>query len=107
MHARHEIDEVGIDGNLCHLITEQGDETEHKHLVMGKELAYLRALLDIFLCLYMLNLGQVYAREHQGYQQHQDAQDGIRNHHIAAIARTAEEELTDAECGKDAAQAIE
>ncbi len=48
MHAGDEIDEVGIDGNLCHLIAQQGQEAEHKHLVIGKELADIATLCLIF-----------------------------------------------------------
>ena len=39
MHAGDEVDEIAVDGNLSHLITQQGKKTKDKHLVMGEELA--------------------------------------------------------------------
>ena len=55
----------------------------------------------------MLDFRQIDTGEHHGDGKHQNAQDGIRYDHIAALLRIIEEELTDAEGGKDAAQTIE
>ena len=57
--------------------------------------------------LLVLDFRQIDTGEHHGDGKHQNAQDGIRYDHIAALLRIIEEELTDAEGGKDAAQSIE
>ena len=107
MHAGDEIDEVGIDGDLGYLVTQEGEETEDEHPVVGKELGDITALRLVFRRLLVLDFRQIDTGEHHGDGKHQNAQDGIRYDHIAALLRIIEEELTDAEGGKDAAQTIE
>ena len=45
MHAGDEVDEITVDGNLSHLITQQGKKAKDKHLVMGEEFAYIGTAL--------------------------------------------------------------
>ena len=75
--------------------------------MVGKELGDIAALRLVFLRLLVLDFRQIDTGEHHGDGKHQNAQDGIRYDHIAALLRIIEEELTDAEGGKDAAQSIE
>ena len=107
MHAGDEIDEVGIDGDLGYLVAQEGEEAEDEHPVIGKELGDIAALRLVFRRLLVLDFRQIDTGEHHGDGKHQNAQDGIRYDHIAALLRIIEEELPDAEGGKDAAQTIE
>ena len=107
VHARNEIDEVGIDADFGHLVREQGEQAEHKHLVVGEELADVGAMGLVLGRHLMLDLGQMNSGEHQGDDQHQDAKDGIGHYDIAAGIRIVEQKLADAERGENTAQAIE
>ena len=107
VHAGDEIDEVGIDGYLGYLVAQKGKEAEDEHPVISKELGDIAALRLVFLRLHVLDFRQINTGEHHGDGKHQNAQDDIRYDHIAALLGIIEEELSDAEGGKDAAQTIE
>ena len=70
-----------------------------------EELRDARTLGAVLICLMVIDFGQVDAREHHSDEQHQDAEDGVRHHNLAASFRlgATEEELTHYERGRQAA----
>ena len=97
--ARDIIDEIAIDGYLCNLIGQQGEQSENEHGMVLKQLLDARALLTVLLGLGMFDLGKVDTREYNGNDQHQNAKDGVRQHNVVGLAIATEEKLTDEECG--------
>ena len=74
--ARDEVDEIAVDGDLGHLVGEQGEESEDEHFV-APQLPQLLKTSFILGRVVVFDLGQVHTREHHGDSEHYDAQDGV------------------------------
>ena len=74
---------------------------------MAEELHYARALLAVFIGGLVAYLRQPDAGEDHGYYEHDDAENGVGQHHLAARVVAGEEKLAHDERGGKRAEAIE
>ena len=103
---RDVVDEVAVDRDLSHLVSQQGNQSEDEELMLPhlaqRLTTIFRSLIEPVV---MFDLGEVDPREDGGDDEYHDAKDDIRRGHTGILV--AEEELPHSECGKEATHAVE
>ena len=109
MLTRDEVDEIAVDGYLCHLVCKQSGQSKDEERLPPEPAQVAVAAGTRGIIIGMAYLGQLNKREHHGYEQHENAHYDVWHHHVAAVIGrgTTEEKLPHTERSEHTAQAVE